>query len=152
MNEREMLREVAVGFEYSYQHDDWITPLDEALEGLSAVQASWKWTPDSKCIWEIVLHLAVWNQNMVDRVRTREQSRPVEGAWPSLPPVCDEAGWEAAKERLRDALRSFEQMLETTTLDEIQASPYGLADLLCRLTHNGYHLGQISKMREWMAW
>ena len=33
-------------------------------------------------------------------------------------------------------------------LDKINASPYGLGDLICRFTHNGYHLGQISKIRE----
>jgi hypothetical protein len=29
--------------------------------------------------------------------------------------------------------------------------PYGLADLLCRFIHNGYHIGQITKMRECQA-
>ena len=149
MTEPEIRREIALGFEYSYRHDDWVAPLDEALEGLTADGAAWSPRPDVPSIWAIVLHLAVWNENIVERVRTGEKAHPVEGAWPLLPDRRDEAAWESAKRRLDAALASVQALIEEAPLDTLQASPYGIADLLCRLTHNGYHLGQITKLREW---
>src|SRR5579859_2696570 len=104
MEETEVREQIAIGFEYSYRHDDWITPLDECLEGLSPADALYRITSESKCIWEIVLHLAVWNQNIIDRIRTREISRPKEGSWPPLPTALTDAEWRAAKRRLSETL------------------------------------------------
>lgn len=148
MTEKEIVQAVDVAFEYSYMHDDWVTPLDEALEGLSADEASRSPKPGAKSIWEIVLHLAVWNENIVARVKTRAVSRPEEGAWPPLPANASEDAWQQAQSRLRQSLLSVRDLLQSTTLEQIQASPYGLADVLCRLTHNGYHIGQFVKIRE----
>jgi len=148
MDDATIKKEIAAGFEYSYQHDDWVTPLDEALAGLTFEEALWKRSSDSKSIWEIVLHLAVWNENIVERVRSGTKARPVEGAWPPLPSVHNEVTWEGSKRRLWNALNSVRTMIEETPLAAIQAGPYGVGDLLCRATHNAYHIGQITKIRE----
>ena len=150
MNDEQFKKAIATAFEYSYLHDDWVTPLDEVLAGLTIEAALWRTpAPHSKCIWEIVLHTAVWNENIVDRVNGGPE-RPVEGAWPPLPSEKDPPAWSEAKERLRNALKSVQEMIENTDLEKIEKSRYGVADLLCRLVHNGYHLGQIAKMRECM--
>ncbi len=94
--------------------------------------------------------MAVWHENIVERTRTGQRARPAEGAWPALPDPADEAAFENSKRRLWDALGSVREMIETSTLDQLQAGPYGLGDLFCRFTHNAYHLGQITKMRECM--
>lgn len=148
MTEDEIKREIALAFEYSYRHDDWVNPLDEALAGLTAEEARWAPSPRAKSIWDIVLHLAVWNENIVERIRSGENLRPTEGAWPEPPEVQDAAAWDAAQKRLSDSLEAIRVTIEAIPLATIQASPYGLADLMCRFTHMGYHLGQITKLRE----
>jgi len=70
---------VKTAFEYSYLHDSWVHPLSEALEGLNAEQACWRSCDQCKSIWDIVLHLAVWNENIVQRVQTGAAVSPVEG-------------------------------------------------------------------------
>ncbi len=150
MNEAQIKRELLLAFEYSYRHDDWVEPLDALLAGLSPAQALWSSRPDVPSIWAIVLHLAVWHENIVERILTGEDARPAEGPWPPLPAAKDEVSWNTARKRLEDALDSVRTTIEATPLDTIQASPYGLGDLLCRFTHNGYHLGQIVKIREAM--
>jgi hypothetical protein len=150
MTEETMRHDVLVAFEYSYLHDDWVNPLEEALAGVTVDQALWEPGPDSNGIWRIVLHMAVWLENIVARVETGEESRPSEGAWPPLPTIQDEAAWEAAKKRLWNAQEAVRRMIESTPWEKIQNSPYGLPDLLCRITHNVYHLGQITKIRECM--
>lgn len=151
MDDRKLRNDVLVAFEYSYLHDDWVNPLEEALAGVTAEQARWEPEPGSNGIWRIVLHLAVWNENMVQRVETGEKSRPAEGAWPPLPEVQDEEAWEGSKKRLWDAEESLRTTIASVPWEKIENSPYGLPDLLCRITHNGYHLGQITKLRECMG-
>ncbi|MBL1149036.1 MAG: DinB family protein [Armatimonadetes bacterium] len=144
----DLLRQLAVGWEYAYLHEDWTTPLSELLDGLDAAAALRHPSGESRSIWAIVLHLSVWNENIVTRVLTGENADPEEGAWPPLPPDPDDTAWEAAKIRLADSFAAVAHMLQTVTYAQIQDSPYGLPDLLCRYVHAGYHVGQIVKLRE----
>lgn len=146
MTEDQMKREIATAFEYSYLHSDWVEPLESVLDGLTPEQAARRLAPESTTVWEVVLHLALWHQNIVDRIETGQPVHPPVG-WPPMPPEIDVAGWEEAKARLRIALASVAEVIAREPLDKL-ASHYGLADLMCRATHNGYHLGQIVKMRE----
>ena len=146
-----MQRDVLLGFEYSYLHDDWVNPLADALGGVTVEEALWSPAPDSKGIWEIVLHMAVWNENIVLRMRSGEPVRPAEGAWPPLPAIPDESAWRDSQRRLWDALASVRVEIESNAPEALMRGPWGLADLLCRFNHNAYHIGQITKLRECMA-
>lgn len=151
MTDDAVKHEILVGWEYSYLHDDWVNPLEEALKGVTVEEAQRKAKPDSTSIWEIVLHLALWNENIVERIRTGAKAHPDGPSWPRLPDIQDQASWEAAQKRLGDSLEAVRMIVTQTPLDAIQASGYGIADLFCRFTHMGYHLGQITKMREGIA-
>jgi hypothetical protein len=142
---------VLTALDYSYLHEDWVNPLAEALEGVTAEQAAWRPGPQEKGIWDIVLHLAVWNENIVERMRTGEKARPAEGAWPPLPAALDEQSWLQAKRRLWDSLDGLRNYLGSLPPEGLMSGPWGLGDLLCRFTHNGYHIGQITKLRECRA-
>ena len=141
-------RDVLTAFDYSYLHEDWVYPLADALAGVTAQEAAWRPAPDGKGIWDIVLHMAVWTENIIERMRSGERVSPAEGAWPPPPAVLDEAAWEEAQRRLWDALAALSAYIEASPLDALAGSPWGLGDLFCRFIHNAYHIGQITKMRE----
>lgn len=149
MDEQTLRQTILTAFEYAYMHEDWVNPLDDALVGVTAEQAAWR-PPGSEDmgIWDIVLHVAVWNENIVERIETGQNTHPTEGAWPARAAVLDDAAWEAAKQRLRDSLDSVHRLIETVPFEKIDQSPYGLPDLMCRFNHVAYHLGQITKIRE----
>lgn len=151
MNEEELKKLLMIGFEYSFLHEDWVEPLEDSLAGVTARQARWRPGPEDMGIWDIVLHLAVWNENIVERVATGQVGRPAEGAWPPVPVDGGEEEWEFARARLRKSFEDVRMMIETTPVSKIEASPYGTGDLLCRFIHAGYHIGQIVKMRECVA-
>jgi hypothetical protein len=152
LEEEALRRDILVAFEYCYLHDDWVNPLGEALESLTALEALRNCGPETKCVWEIVLHLAVWNENIVERILTGERARPSEGHWPTLPDDRDEPAWDAAKTRLWDSLNLMRTTVETVPFEKLTGPPYGLPDLFCRFTHMAYHIGQITKLREcWEA-
>jgi len=50
-------RDVLLAFEYSFQHEDWVCPLTEAIAGVTVQEAVWHPGPDDKSIWAIVLHI-----------------------------------------------------------------------------------------------
>ena len=150
MDEGTIRKHIRIGFEYSYLHDDWVNPLADALEGVTASEALSRPCPDCKGIWDMVLHMAVWNENIVERIRTGKPGRPADGAWPPIADPPDEEAWERAKQRLMNSLESVRETIESTPLGVIEASPWGLGDLFCRFIHNAYHIGQITKMREYM--
>lgn len=142
--ESELREDLLVGWHYSYSDDNWVTPVRECLEGLSDNQARKRLAPFEHTVWEIALHLAVWNENIVERMTTGEkEAHPPEGSWPEV--GCD---WEADKQRL---YRSFDEVrinLQSLSEESIRRNAYGLPDLFCRFTHNGYHLGQLWMMRQ----
>lgn len=155
-------RDVLLAFEYAHNEDDWVFPLADALAGVTAQEAAWKpaaAAPDLRCIWQIVLHMTVWTDNIVQRMAQRMRSeppgKPPEGAWPLVPVVLDEAAWEDAQRRLWAALAALHAHIEVTPpgalLDHGNVGYSQLADLLCRLIHNAYHIGQITTLREWRA-
>lgn len=170
--EREMLngqvngeavrRDVLLAFEYSHNEDDWVFPLADALDGVTAQEAMWTPAgsdPEARSIWRIVLHMTVWTENIVERMaqRTRgdQPGRPSEGAWPELPETLDEDAWAGTQRRLWDALAAFRAHIAETPpaalLDQGNVGYSQLADLLCRFAHNAYHIGQITKLRDGMA-
>jgi hypothetical protein len=67
----------------------------------------------------------------------------------------DEAAWVDAQRRLWDALSALHTHIEATPpavlLDSGNAGYSQFADVLCRLIHNAYHIGQITKLRECRA-
>lgn len=148
MDDADVRTVLKTAHEYSYLHEEWVNPLAEALEGITLEKALVKPGPDTNCIWSIVLHMAVWNENMVERVLTGEKSRPVEGAWPQLPALPDEKEWEKAKQRLWDSISALGKMIDEEPLDKIEASPYGIPDLICRPIHMAYHIGQITAIKD----
>ena len=92
----ELLRNASLGA-FHGPNGDYPSVL-EALEGLTAVQAAWKPSPDRHSIWQIVDHLAKskeWEREMIDG------QQPAAPTWDD--PSGDDAAWHAAIARLRSA-------------------------------------------------
>jgi len=155
-------RDTLIAFEYAHNEEEWVFPLSEALAGLTADEAAWipsSTDPDSRSIWQIVLHMTVWTENIVQRMGNRERGerpgRPSEGAWPALPTILDEQAWEESQRRLWKSLAAMRAHIAETPpaamLDQGNVGYSQFSDLLCRFIHNAYHIGQITKMRELMT-
>jgi len=150
----EIVRKAAlVAIEYSHDQDDFTTPLAEALDGVTAVDAAWKMPPTEKCIWEIVLHLARWAENLIVRVHGDPKAHTEGGSWPSMPAEATELAWEADKQRLFAAVQAMRSEFKNGSMSRLtyQGEGYGtpLDELICRAIHSAYHVGQITKLKEW---
>jgi uncharacterized damage-inducible protein DinB len=125
----------------------------ELLKGISTRQAAAKSVPAGHSIWEIVLHMAAWQ----DVVRRRLASEvivdlPPQLDWPSVPDTS-EAAWRQAVENLtqsKQQLREAVSQLDDHQLsDPVPGKDYSVYVLLHGLIqHNLYHAGQIAVLKK----
>src|SRR3954469_1157369 len=101
------LARIAAELERAYKGDAWHgPPMTEAIKGLRAFCAPVKPIPEAHSIWEIVRHLAAWN----DIVRRRFLGDLVKVTpqqdWPPLEDTSVEA-WERDLAALQKSVKSF---------------------------------------------
>lgn len=132
----------------------WHGPsLREILAGVNAEQAASRPLGAAHSIWEIVLHIEVW-QSAVRRGVEGEPMPAELSTEKDWPPVNDasEAAWqdalaklESSNKRLRDALRN----LTDADLDRIvEGRQYSFYFMLHgAVQHSLYHAGQIALLK-----
>jgi uncharacterized damage-inducible protein DinB len=146
--------------EREYDGDPWHgSPLVALLEGVSASQASANPVANAHSIWELVLHVTAWKNEVRRRLSGAPAGEPQEGDWPEVGEPSDER-WHAALERLRRAHRDLladiqsvpEARLFTPTNDPRDrktgtgVSYYVL--LHGAVQHDVYHAGQIAVLKK----
>jgi len=143
--------------ERGFRGGAWHGPaLAEALAGLDAATAAARPLAGAHSIWEIVHHLAAWNE--VPRRRLdgeRLQNLPPERDWPPVtdPSTLSTAAWQAALAALQDAHAALHaRVLELADgqLDDpvVGSDPTVRGMLFGVLQHNAYHAGQIVLLRK----
>lgn len=140
--------------ERGFRGGAWHGPaVAEALAGLDAATAAARPLAGAHSIWEIVHHLAVWND--VPRRRLdgeRLQNLPPERDWPPVTDLSADA-WQAAQAALEDAHAALHaRVLELAPgqLGDpvVGSDPTVRGMLLGVLQHDAYHAGQIVLLRK----
>jgi uncharacterized damage-inducible protein DinB len=149
--------------EREYDGDPWHgSPLVTILEGVSASQASANPIANAHSIWELILHVTAWKNEVRRRLSGAPAGEPQEGDWPEVGEPSEER-WHAALERLRRAHRDLladiqsvpEARLLTPTNDPRDrktgagVSYYVL--LHGAVQHDVYHAGQIALLKKGLA-
>jgi len=139
----------------AWSGDAWLgTSLAELLADVTAAEACAKPVVGAHSIWELVNHIAVWE----DAARRRVEGNPARieiSSDEDWPPVRDtsEAAWNAARAHLartQDALVAAVAAISDTRLDEIIGSAHDqtLYVLLHGVVqHDTYHGGQIGILK-----
>lgn len=141
---------------YTFEKQAWQPPLSEAVLGLTARQAAWKPAPERHSIWQIVRHVILWKQSVLDTWDGRVPDfKALESLdWGDVAGTDD--AWRADVTRLRDISMEIKQRVGA--LDEVgvarsMPSYAGLPDRPIALrvtqaaTHDIYHAGQIRYIR-----
>ncbi len=144
-------------FDRAFEGNAWHGPaVRELLSGVSAKQAAAKPPFASHSIWEIVLHMAAW-QDVVRRRLTGDTiaDLPPDLDWPSIPDVSENA-WRQAIEKLNQTkqnLRLGISQLPDQRLEEmISGKGYSIYFMLHGvIQHNLYHAGQIAILKKFTS-
>lgn len=139
-----------------HEGDPWHgSPLAHILDGVNAAQAARQPIAGAHSIWELVLHLTAWKQEVAKRARGGPATEPEAGDWPEVgAPTA--ARWRAAQDALEaahrdliDAIRALpEEKLQTPTNDtRNRALGTGVTYYVLLhgvVQHDVYHAGQMA--------
>ncbi len=144
--------------EHTFEKEAWQPSLAIAVEGLTALQAEWKPSPERHSIWQIVRHvihwkrgvLAAWDGHPVDYLELERTD------WPEV--SGDDGAWQSdirELHRIYQELRRRVEALDDAALSQplvpYKGKPEWAQPLGIRLarvaTHDIYHAGQIRYIR-----
>ena len=127
----------------------------EILRGVSAPQAAARSVPHVHSVWELVLHMTAWKNEVRRRLTGAPPGPPAEGDWPEVGTPTPER-WAEAVDRLtaaHDALiADVRQLPESELLGasrlpgsrEDGAAPSYYVLLHGLVQHDAYHAGQLA--------
>ncbi|MGA2687178.1 MAG: DinB family protein [Candidatus Korobacteraceae bacterium] len=133
-------------------HGDAVWPV---LDNISAEEAAARPIPSAHTIWEIVMHMAFWENVAAQRLAGLRSGLVEELNFPPMPAATEE-NWRKTLDQLRDSNRVVRQALaklDANKLDELTAAGkrtfYGEAHGI--LEHHVYHLGQVVLLKKMQA-
>lgn len=134
----------------------WFAGLERALQNSTAAEAAWVPGQGMNTIWQLVNHMTYWTQYIVNF--TTGEPNPeghieesVTFGAPGDP--ADEAGWQAAKERLMQVQLRLKSLAAES---DVSQPPAGRKTTIGKMIgdinlHNAQHLGQIILIRKLRA-
>jgi hypothetical protein len=127
-------------------HDqaNWFVPLNNAIDGLTAKQASWRPAPDSHSVGELVHHLLYWNQRQLKTFKGENPGDRVKENKETFDKF-EEANWADICKQLQQVMTEFESWVKTASDADLNAKMEVLTNIS---THNAYHIGQMVYVRK----
>ena len=138
----------------AYEGKAWHGPaVREILAGATAAQAARRPLPDAHSIWELVVHIGVWEAFVRRRLEGEIITDvPPEQDWP---PVTDtsEAAWTRALAQLEEGHLRLRKVIaalpESRLSDTVQGMGYSVYFMLHGVVQHGlYHAGQIALLKK----
>jgi uncharacterized damage-inducible protein DinB len=146
--------------EREHAGDPWHgSPLRQILDGIDHQQASRRPLAGAHTIWELVLHIMAWKNEVRRRIGGAPAAEPLEGDWP-VPAAASADAWRAALDGLEAAHRALvaavaglpEEQLFTPTRDpRDRATGAGVSHYVLLhgiVQHDVYHAGQIALLKK----
>jgi uncharacterized damage-inducible protein DinB len=146
--------------ERDYTGDTWHgSPVTQILHGVTAVQAAARPIPHGHTIWELVLHMTAWKNEVRRRIGGAPAGEPKEGDWPTVGEPTD-ARWTdalAALDRAHAALAAAVRTLpeakifEPTNDPRVRETGAGVSHYTLLhgiVQHDAYHSGQMAILKK----
>ena len=130
----------------------------DVLRDVTAAEAAWRPAPEAHSIWELVLHMRSWTQEVLRRAKGGVPGAPEAGDWPPMPSPSDTAWRECLRsvDEAHEALVAYVQGLDDARLDQRvkdrPGDPPGSAIRLRGMIrslgeHDIYHTGQAAMLK-----
>lgn len=131
----------------------------DVLADVSAAEAMSRPVPGVHSIWELVLHLTGWANEVTARVNGRAAGTPAIGDWPKVG-AATEARWTVARHALAKAYTDLNVAVAALPAEELKrpvldrrnnALGTGLSRYLTihgAIHHGVYHAGQIAMLKK----
>jgi hypothetical protein len=153
---REQIRRTHAG-------DPWYgAPRTRFLQDLGAAEAALRPMGSAFSIWELVLHMTAWTNEVRHRLAGHAPGEPKDGDWPTVGEPT-EARWQAALLRLEESHAALVADISRLTEADVRR-PVGeqrdpalgtgvtIGGMLVGIAqHDAYHIGQLALLRRALA-
>lgn len=103
-----------------YSDDPWHGPATAGLlMDVTAREAAAHPIPKAHSVWEIVLHMTAWQNEVRRRLGGKEPDLPEEGDWPEPREISDSA-WQEDRDRLETSVAELLKALATLREDDLE--------------------------------
>jgi uncharacterized damage-inducible protein DinB len=146
--------------EREHAGDPWHgSPLRQILEGVDHRQAAHRPLPGAHTIWELVLHMIAWKNEVRRRIEGAPAGAPLEGDWPTAPNATADA-WRETLAALEASHRSLvssaaslpeDKLFQPTSDPRDRESGAGVDHYVLLhgiVQHDVYHAGQIAVLKK----
>ncbi|HUR37521.1 MAG TPA: DinB family protein [Terriglobales bacterium] len=154
MSELTLGQRLADQIRRSQNGDAWHGPsISEVLDGVTAKHAAARPIKDGHSIWELVLHIAIWQRHILERLQRGGMAEiPEELDWPKVSATSEEA-WQQALEQLKKDNEELARAVENSEDEKLHANvrgkDYDFYFMLDSIPHhNLYHAGQIALLKK----
>lgn len=136
-----------------YDGDAWHADnLVTILANITVEQALAKPIAQAHSIWELVLHLAAWNETWIARLQGESRGEPIDGDFPAIADTSEHA-WQAALLRLGKSIKNLTAAIDAIAEDSfakrVADRDYDLRSFLHGIVrHIVYHSGQIGLLKK----
>jgi uncharacterized damage-inducible protein DinB len=128
----------------THSEKDWFVPIDVAVEGLTAEQATWKDGSGNHSVGQLTNHLLFWNRQELAKFEG-EPKEKFSGNNDETFNNFDAKKWNDTVKQLDQVMTELENLVETADDKQLQAWASEIAHIG---THNAYHVGQMIFVRK----
>jgi uncharacterized damage-inducible protein DinB len=160
MSDPKALRRIADQLRRLHEGDAWHGPsILEALDGVTAEQATRRAVANAHTIYELTHHITAWVNEVTERVNGRAPTMPDDGDFPAPVDALSDEEWrdtrarlDAAHARLVEAILAFDPERLPARVGAERDAPagtgvsfYGMLHGL--IQHDAYHAGQLMLLK-----
>ena len=137
----------------AYEGEAWHGPsLMEALSGVNATTAAARPLPKAHNIWQLVLHVANWNEVFLKRMDGGALQLSPEEDFPAVTDTSESA-WKAALEKLKVSHKNLEKRVSAADPSflerQVPGKDYNFRFMVHGVVqHEAYHAGQMSILKK----
>ncbi len=141
----------------AYEGEAWHGPsVRQVLDGVSAGEAARRPVAGGHTIWELVLHITAWKEEVARRLQGQAaRDLPPSEDWPPVPQTADDSwrdalgGLDAVHRRLEGTVGALEDRDLERPLPDGSGGTWTLYMTLHGvIQHDLYHAGQIALLRK----
>jgi uncharacterized damage-inducible protein DinB len=127
----------------THNKKDWFAAASDAVDGLTAEQASWRDGKGNHSVGQLAAHLVFWNRQQLAKFNG-EAPPPFSGDNNETFNSFDTAKWTATVRELDEVMKAWERAVEGADEQKLQKWASAIAHIGA---HNAYHIGQMVYIR-----
>jgi hypothetical protein len=128
----------------THNQAEWFVPINVAVDGLTAEQASWQPSGGGHSAGQLTYHLLFWNRRALAKFKNEDPGK-FGGNNDETFEKFDAKQWSDTVKDLDQVMTDLEKLVESADDQQLGKWAPTIANIC---THNAYHVGQIVYVRK----